>query len=162
MGRNITVKETDGIRYTPEMISSFILRKIVQDAEQSVGEKVTNVVITVPAYFKDSQRKATKDAASIAGIPLGGMINEPTAAALCYVHNNNITNEYILVYDLGGGTFDVTVLDVKSQNDINVMSTGGLSNTGGRFFDQAIVDYVRDYIEDTHGINLEDDEYVSD
>lgn len=162
MGRSITVKEKNGIRYTPEMISGCILRKIVQDAEQFVGEKVTNVVITVPAYFKDSQRKATKDAAAIAGIPLGGMINEPTAAALCYVHNNNITNEYLLVYDLGGGTFDVTVLYVKSKTEIEVMSTGGLSNTGGRFFDQAIVDYVRDYIEDAHGIDLEDDEYVTD
>lgn len=162
MGKKIIVKEAGDKKYTPEMISSFIIRKIVQDAEQAVGDKVTNVVITVPAYFKDSQRKATEDAATIAGVPLGGMINEPTAAALCYVNKNQIEDERILVYDLGGGTFDVTILNVKASDHIEVMSTGGLSNAGGRFFDQAIVDYVRDYMEEKHGIDLEDDEYLDD
>lgn len=162
MGKKIVVKEVGDKKYTPEMISSFIIRKIVQDAEQAIGEKVTNVVITVPAYFKDSQRKATEDAATIAGVPLGGMINEPTAAALCYVNKNQIENERIMIYDLGGGTFDVTILNVKTSDDIEVMSTGGLSNAGGRFFDQAIVDYVRDYMEEKHDIDLEDDEYLDD
>ena len=162
MGKKIVVKEAGGKKYTPEMISSFIIRKIVQDAEQATGEKVTNVVITVPAYFKDSQRKATEDAATIAGVPLSGMINEPTAAALCYVHKNHIENERIMVYDLGGGTFDVTILNIRKSDDIEVMSTGGLSNAGGRFFDQAIVDHVRDYMEEKHDIDLEDDEYIDE
>lgn len=162
MGKKIVVKETGSKKYTPEMISSFIIRKIVQDAEAASGEKVESVVITVPAYFKDSQRKATEDAATIAGVPLGGMINEPTAAALCYVNKCNVENEKILVYDLGGGTFDVTILNVKNCNEIEVLSTGGLSNAGGRFFDQEIVDYVRDYMEEKHGIDLEDDEYLDD
>lgn len=162
MGKRIIVKEKSGKQYTPEMISSFIIRKIVQDAEAATGETVSNVVITVPAYFKDSQRKATEDAAVIAGVPLGGMINEPTAAALCYVHKHEVENEHILVYDLGGGTFDVTILYVKNKNQIEVKSTGGLSNAGGRFFDQAIVDYVREYMEEKHGIDLEDDEYLDD
>lgn len=162
MGKRIVVKEKDGKEYTPEMISSFIIRKIVQDAEAVTGKTVTNVVITVPAYFKDSQRKATEDAAVIAGVPLGGMINEPTAAALCYVHKHDIEDEHILVYDLGGGTFDVTILYVKNKNEIKVKSTGGLSNAGGRFFDQAIVDYVREYMEEKHGIDLEEDEYLDD
>ena len=162
MGKKIIVKEMGGKQYTPEMISSFIIRKIVQDAEAVTGDKVSSVVITVPAYFKDSQRKATEDAATIAGVPLGGMINEPTAAALCYVNKYDVENERILVYDLGGGTFDVTILHVKNKHEIEVLSTGGLSNAGGRFFDQGIVDYVRDYMEEKHGIDLEDDEYLDD
>lgn len=162
MGKKIVVREVGNKQYTPEMISSFIIRKVVQDAEDCIGEKITDVVITVPAYFKDSQRKATEDAAIIAGVNLKGMINEPTAAALYYVNRNSIENEKIMVYDLGGGTFDVTILDVKSSREIEVMSTGGLSNAGGRFFDQAIVDYVRDYMEDNHDIDLEDDEYIDD
>lgn len=162
MGKKVIVKEIGNTKYTPEMISSFIIRKVVQDAEKVTGEKVENVVITVPAYFKDAQRKATEDAAIIAGVPFGGMINEPTAAALCYVHKCKVKNEKVLVYDLGGGTFDVTVLDVKDSNDIEVMSTGGLSNTGGRFFDQKIVDYVREYMEEKYDIDLEDDEYLDD
>ena len=162
MGKKIVVKEIGDKKYTPEMISSFIIRKIVQDAEEYMGEKVTSVVITVPAYFKDSQRKATEDAATIAGVNLGGMINEPTAAALYYVNKNQIENEHIMVYDLGGGTFDVTLLDVKNSKEIEVLSTGGLSNAGGRFFDQEIVDYVREYMEKKYDIDLEDDEYMDE
>lgn len=162
MGKKIVVREVGGKKYTPEMISSFIIRKVVQDAKAYIGEEITDVVVTVPAYFKDSQRKATEDAAIIAGVNLCGMINEPTAAALYYVNKNEIENECIMVYDLGGGTFDVTILDVKNSKEIEVMSTGGLSNAGGRFFDQAIVDYVRDYMEDNHDIDLEDDEYVDE
>lgn len=162
MGKKIVVKEVDGMKYTPEMISSHIIKKIVQDAEAVIGEKINDVVITVPAYFSDAQRKATEDAATIAGVTLKGMINEPTAAALCYVNKKNIENEKIMVYDLGGGTFDVTILNVIKSDNIEVISTGGLSNAGGRFFDQAIVDYVRDYIEEKYNIDLEDEEYLEE
>ena len=162
MGKKIVVKEVGGKKYTPEMISSFIIRKIVQDAEKYTGEKIKDVVITVPAYFNDAKRKATEDAATIAGVNLIGMINEPTAAARYYVNKSNIQNERIMVYDLGGGTFDVTILDVKNSKEIEVMKTNGLSNAGGRFFDQEIVDYVREYMEDKHDIDLEDDEYLDE
>ncbi len=162
MGKKEVLKNLDGRDYTPEMISSFIVRKIVTDAEKYVGESVEGVVITVPAYFSDAQRKATQDAASIAGVKLLGIINEPTAAALAYVNEYGITNETLLVYDLGGGTFDVTALSVDSEGNVRVISTGGLSNTGGRFFDQSIVDYVVGYFDKNCGIDLEDDEYEAE
>lgn len=162
MGDKSYHKLYNGVKYTPEMISSFIIRKVVQDAQITTGEKVEGVVITVPAYFTDAKRKATEDAVTIAGVPLTGMINEPTAAALCYIRKKNIRNENLLVYDLGGGTFDVTILHVEDCNKIKVMATGGLSNAGGRFFDQEIVDYVCRYIEEKHGLDLEDEEYVDE
>lgn len=162
MGKRIVVLEQEGVEYTPEIISSFILRKIAKDAEQATGEKVESVVITVPAYFKDSQRKATEDAAIISGYPLAGMINEPTAAALCYIRQNVIKDEKILVYDLGGGTFDVTILDVKDEENISVISTDGLSHAGGSFFDKEIVDYVREKVRSEQGIDLFDDVYKND
>lgn len=162
MGRQTVLKTWNGEEYTPEMISSFIIRKVVQDAEQYMGGKVDAAVITVPAYFTDAQRKATEDAATMAGIHLAGMINEPTAAALCYVKSHDVHDENILIYDLGGGTFDVTILHVEDYNNIDVKSTGGLSNAGGRFFDQFIVDYVRNYMEEKYDIDLEDDEYVDE
>lgn len=162
MGKQMVLKEYENQKYTPEMISSFIIRKIVKDAEEYSGKQVTGVVITVPAYFTDAQRKATEDAASMAGVSLVGMINEPTAAALCYIKKQNIQNENILIYDLGGGTFDVTILRVESGNKIDVLATGGLSNAGGRFFDQNIVDYIVEYINEKYEIDLEDDEYLDD
>lgn len=162
MGKDVVLKERDGKSYTPEMISSFILRKVVQDAQNFTGEKVEGVVVTVPAYFTDAQRKATGDAVVMAGVPLVGMINEPTAAALSYVKNHNIQNENIMIYDLGGGTFDVTILKIHSFENIEVLSTGGLSNAGGHFFDQFIVDYVNDYMKEHHDIDLEDEEYTDE
>lgn len=162
MGEKVVVKKTGGKDYTPEMISSFILRKIVKDAEQFLGEKVEEVVITVPAYFSDAQRKATEDAAALAGVKTLGIINEPTAAALCFVNQNNIENQKVLVYDLGGGTFDVTILNVKENNQVEVMSTAGLSKAGGRFFDLEIVDYICEYMEDKYDIDLNDDEYLDE
>lgn len=162
MGKKVALKNYSNRDYTPEMISSFILRKVIGDAEAYTGDKVEGVVVTVPAYFTDSQRKATEDAVIMTGVPLIGMINEPTAAALSYIHENSIRNEKILIYDLGGGTFDVTILDVKDNKEIDVLSTGGLSNAGGRFFDQSIVDFVRDIIEEKHDIDLEDDEYADE
>ncbi|MCM1099869.1 MAG: Hsp70 family protein [Clostridium sp.] len=160
MGKNKTMKEYGGKKYTPEMISSFIIRKVVQDSEESLGEKVDGVVITVPAYFSDARRKATEDAATIAGYPLLGMINEPTAAALCYQRRQKIKNENIMIYDLGGGTFDVTILHIDDDEYIEVLSTDGLSNAGGRFFDQCIIDHVRDCIEEKYDVDIEDEEYI--
>lgn len=162
MGDKKYHKTYNGKDYTPEMISSFIIRKIVQDAERASGEKVHSVVVTVPAYFTDAKRKATEDAVSLAGVSLVGMINEPTAAALCYIKKQNVKNKNLLIYDLGGGTFDVTLLHVKDCNEIKVLSTGGLSNVGGRFFDQFIVDYVCDCMKEKYNIDLEDDEYVDE
>ena len=162
MGKKIVLKEVGNKRYTPEMISSFVLRKIIQDSASVLEEEIEGVVITVPAYFTDSQRKATEDAVAMAGVTLMGMINEPTAAALCYVNRHAVSNENILIYDLGGGTFDVTVLHIEDEKNIRVLSTGGLSNAGGRFFDQYIVDYVIDYIQEKHDIDLEDDEYTDE
>lgn len=160
MGKNKIMKEYNGRKYTPEMISSFIIRKVVRDAEEYIGQKMDGVVITVPAYFSDARRKATEDAAAIAGYPLLGMINEPTAAALCYQKKQKIANENIMIYDLGGGTFDVTILHIDDSEHIEVLSTDGLSNAGGRFFDQCIIDYVRDTIESKHDIDIEDEEYI--
>ncbi|MCR4754492.1 MAG: Hsp70 family protein [Lachnospiraceae bacterium] len=162
MGKKVALKTYNGQEYTPEMVSSFIIKKIVVDAEKYIGEKIEDVVITVPAYFTDAQRKATEDAATIAGVRLLGMINEPTAAALCYARKHDIKCETIMVYDLGGGTFDVTVLDIDEMGNAVVRCTGGLSNTGGRFFDQSIVDYVVKYFDDEYDIDLEDDEYESE
>lgn len=162
MGKKTVLKEMDGQQYTPEIISSFIIRKLVQDVSVALGESVDGVVITVPAYFTDAQRKATEDAVTMAGVYLAGMINEPTAAAICYVKKHHIKNQNLLIYDLGGGTFDVTVLHVNDENDIEVVATGGLSNAGGRFFDQYIVDYVRDYMEENYAIDLEDKEYTDE
>lgn len=162
MGEKITVKKSGDQEYTPEMISSFIIRKVVQDAERALGEHISEVVITVPAYFSAAQRQATMDAAKIAGVTALGTINEPTAAALCFAHQNHIENQRILVYDLGGGTFDVTILDVKEKNHIEVMGTDGLSAAGGRFFDIYIVDYVCDYLEEKYEIDLRDEEYIDE
>ncbi|MCR5054922.1 MAG: Hsp70 family protein [Lachnospiraceae bacterium] len=162
MGKRTVVLEQDGIEYTPEIISSFILKKIAHDAETSTGEKVEGLVITVPAYFKDSQRKATEDAATISGYPLLGMINEPTAAALCYIRENEVKNEKLLVYDLGGGTFDVTILNVKDEENIEVISTDGLSHAGGSFFDKDIVELVRNKVRETSGIDLYGEAYAHD
>lgn len=162
MGDKNYRKRYNGIDYTPEMISSFIIRKMVQDAQAATGKEVKGVVVTVPAYFTDAKRKATEDAATIAGVALVGMINEPTAAALCYVRNQNFTDKNLLIYDLGGGTFDVTILHVENADKIEVLATGGLSNAGGRFFDESIKDYVCEYIEEKYGLDLEDEEYVDE
>ncbi len=159
MGKNKTY-HVNGRNYTPSMISSFILRKLIQDTEKVSGQSVDGIVVTVPAYFKDSQRSATEEAAQLADVPLIGMINEPTAAALCYIRKNRLKNERILVYDLGGGTFDVTILNINEHQDVSVISTDGISGTGGRFFDEKIVDYVVSFILQKYNIDLEDDEYL--
>ena len=139
MGTNYRVN-IDGHKYSPQEISAMILQKLKQDAESYLGEPVTDAVITVPAYFTDAQRQATKDAGKIAGLNVQRIINEPTAAALAYGVDREEPQK-IMVYDLGGGTFDVSILDISS-GVIEVLATAGNNHLGGDDFDQCIVDYL--------------------
>lgn len=151
-GCKISIKDKD---YSPEEISSMILRKLKEDAEKYLGEKVTSAVITVPAYFNDSQRQSTKNAGTIAGLDVLRIINEPTAAALAYGIDKK-KNETVLVFDLGGGTFDVSILEV-GDGVFEVKSTSGDSHLGGDDFDHAIVNWLADEFKKTEGIDLRND-----
>jgi len=147
--------DIDGKKYTPQDISAMILTKMKETAESYLGEKVTQAVITVPAYFNDSQRQATKDAGRIAGLEVLRIINEPTAASLAYGLDKE-ENQKILVYDLGGGTFDVSILDI-GDGVFEVLSTNGNTRLGGDDFDQRIIDYVADQFKKENGIDLKQD-----
>ncbi len=147
--------KVSGRLYAPEEISALILRKLADDAGKQVGEKVTEAVITVPAYFNDAQRQATKDAGRIAGLEVLRIINEPTAAALAYGLDKK-QNETVLVYDLGGGTFDVSILDI-GEGVVEVRATAGDSHLGGDDFDRRIVDYLADSFQRDNGIDLRQD-----
>ncbi len=148
-------KNIDGKDYTPQEISAMILRKLADDASAYLGEKVTSAVITVPAYFNDAQRQATKDAGKIAGLDVLRIVNEPTAAALAYGLEKQ-TSEKVLVFDLGGGTFDVSVLEI-GDGVHEVLSTSGDTHLGGDDFDQKIIDWLCDEFKKQEGIDLRGD-----
>ena len=154
MGENYHV-DIDGKGYTPQEISAMILQKLKADAEAYLGQSVTEAVITVPAYFSDAQRQATKDAGKIAGLDVKRIINEPTAAALAYGLDKG-AEQKIMVYDLGGGTFDVSILDI-GDGIIEVLATAGDTHLGGDDFDQRIMDYLVEEFKKAEGINLASD-----
>src|SRR6266478_4888648 len=147
--------QIQGRQYAPEEISALVLRKLVEDASKFLGEKVTEAVITIPAYFNDAQRQATKDAGRIAGLEVLRIINEPTAAALAYGLDKK-GNETVLVFDLGGGTFDVSLLDV-GDGVVEVRATAGDTHLGGDDFDRRIVDYLADEFQRQESIDLRRD-----
>lgn len=149
--------EIDGKSYTPQDISAMILTKLKNDAESYLGSKVTEAVITVPAYFTDSQKQATKDAGKIAGLEVKRIINEPTAAALAYgLDKEDGSQHKVLVYDLGGGTFDVSILEL-GDGVFEVLATNGDTHLGGDDFDQAVMNFIADSFQDEHGIDLRQD-----
>ena len=146
----------DGDEFSPQEISAMILQKIKTDAESYLGQKVTQAVITVPAYFNDSQRQATKDAGKIAGLEVLRIINEPTAAALAFGMDKTDKDEKIMVFDLGGGTFDVSILDI-GDGVFEVLSTNGNTKLGGDDFDERIIKYLVSEFKKSDGIDLSTD-----
>ena len=155
MGTDYKV-DIDGKAYTPQEISAIILQKLKADAESYLGEKVTEAVITVPAYFTDAQRQATKDAGKIAGLEVKRIINEPTAASLAYGMDKLEQEKKILVFDLGGGTFDVSILEI-GDGTFEVLATAGNNRLGGDDFDKIIIDYLADEFKKSDGVDLRSD-----
>ena len=150
------VVEIEGVDYTPEQISAMILSKMKADAEKYLGEPVTDAVITVPAYFNDAQRQATKDAGKIAGLNVQRIVNEPTAAALAYGLDKKDQDHKVLVFDLGGGTFDVSLLDL-ADGVVEVLATNGDNHLGGDDWDQRVIDWLADKFNSDNGIDLRKD-----
>ncbi|WP_044566992.1 molecular chaperone DnaK [Anaerococcus provencensis] len=156
MGSDFKTAEIDGKKYSPEEISAMILQKLKSDAEKYLNDTVTNAVITVPAYFTDAQRQATKDAGKIAGLTVDRIINEPTAASLAYGLDKEHDQAKIMVYDLGGGTFDVSILEV-GDGVFEVLSTRGNNKLGGDDFDNKVVDYLASEFKKETGVDLTND-----
>ena len=154
MGSNYKVS-IDGKNYTPQEISAMILQKLKADAEAYLGETVSEAVITVPAYFTDAQRQATKDAGQIAGLNVRRIINEPTAAALSYGIDKE-EEQTVMVYDLGGGTFDVSIIEM-GEDVQQVIATAGNNHLGGDDFDQRIIDWMIEEFKKTEGVDLSQD-----
>ncbi|GAA1466701.1 molecular chaperone DnaK [Microbacterium thalassium] len=160
MGTDWKTQAIDGKTYTPQEVSARILQKLKRDAEQYLGDSVTDAVITVPAYFNDAERQATKEAGEVAGLNVLRIINEPTAAALAYGLDRGKEDELILVFDLGGGTFDVSLLEVGKDEDfstIQVRATAGDNRLGGDDWDQRVVDYLMKQFKDTTGVDVSGD-----
>mgnify|MGYP001124209603 FL=1 len=160
MGTDWKTQAIDGKAYTPQEVSARILQKLKRDAEQYLGDSVSDAVITVPAYFNDAERQATKEAGEIAGLNVLRIINEPTAAALAYGLDKGKEDELILVFDLGGGTFDVSLLEVGKDDDfstIQVRATAGDNRLGGDDWDQRVVDYLIKQFKDTTGVDVSGD-----
>ena len=155
-GRDMAVAKIDGKEHTPPEISAMILQKMKQTAEDYLGEEVPQAVVTVPAYFNDAQRQATKDAGTIAGLEVLRIVNEPTAAALAYGLDKGGTNEQIAVYDLGGGTFDISILEL-GDGVFEVKSTNGDTHLGGDDFDQEIINWLAEEFQKNEGIDLRRD-----
>ena len=153
---NRAVVEIEGEDFTPEQISAMILSKMKADAEKYLGETVTDAVITVPAYFNDAQRQATKDAGKIAGLNVQRIVNEPTAAALAYGLDKKDIDQKVLVFDLGGGTFDVSLLDL-ADGVVEVLATNGDNHLGGDDWDQRVIDWMADKFQQDNGIDLRKD-----
>ncbi len=161
MGTDRTFCLPSGNTYQPEQVSAFILKKLVQDAQRFLGQEIHQAVVTVPAYFSDAQRQATKDAGRIAGLDILALPNEPTAAALYYAWLGKLDKGRMLVYDLGGGTFDVSIVEVDGRR-AEVIATGGIRKMGGHFFDQLILNYVADYLLNQYDLDIYDDAYVDE
>ena len=153
MGNPSYRKNIDGTDYLPEQLSAFILKKLKADAETQLGISIAHAVISVPAYFKDSQREATRQAAQIAGLEVVRIINEPTAAALAYGVDKALDDQNIVVYDFGGGTFDVTVMNVKASN-FRILATDGDAKLGGKNIDERIVDFLANEFQREHALDL--------
>ncbi|MCS7184802.1 MAG: Hsp70 family protein, partial [bacterium] len=141
MGQDYKYK-LHGKEFTPQQLSAFLLKKIKNDAEAFIGEKVEKAVITVPAYFNDNQRQATKDAGTIAGLEVVRLLNEPTAACLAYGLDRSGTDQRIMVFDLGGGTLDVTLMEMSKEGAFEVVATSGDTQLGGTDMDNAVIEFV--------------------
>jgi molecular chaperone DnaK len=156
MGTDYKYK-VNGKEFTPQQLSAFILQKIKKDSEAYLGETITKAVITVPAYFNDDQRQATKDAGAIAGLEVVRLVNEPTAASLAYGIDKVGKEQKIVVFDLGGGTLDVTIMEMGVEGTFEVLSTSGDTQLGGTDMDNALIDYIAEDFKKTNGIDLRND-----